>query len=89
MNKYDNILKKFSNDLSNARDKVIFITDDGKTINKQEYDEELRNSLMVINTFLEYPQDTHYGYDYYKYIILDRIIDSHNNLVLICKQDLL
>lgn len=88
MNKYDNILKKFSDDFNNTKDKVFIISDDGITLYEKDCDEELRNSLMVINTFLEHPRDTHYNYDFLKNTILDRVIDSHNNLILICKQEL-
>ncbi|WP_415300713.1 hypothetical protein [Clostridium perfringens] len=88
MNKYDNILKKISNVLNNARDKVFFISEDGVENIEKDYDEELRNNLMSVNTFLEH-RNTYGEYKYFRYFILERFVDSHNNLILICKHDLL
>lgn len=88
MKKYDDVLKKHSEDFINKKDKVFFISEDGVENIEKDYDEELRNSLMSVNTFLEH-RNTYGEYKYFRYFILERFVDSHNNLILICKHDLL
>lgn len=88
MKKYDDVLKKHREDFINKKDKVFFISEDGVENIEKDYDEELRNSLMSVNTFLEH-RNTYGEYKYFRYFILERFVDSHNNLILICKHDLL
>ncbi len=60
---------------------MFFISEDGVENIEKDYDEELRNSLMSVNTFLEHRNT--YGDKYCRYFIVERfVVDSRNNLIL-------